>query len=105
MRIGRRVAKVVFWGLVLCLTILGGGLWFAYTYLTDGKTEARLIKHGWSRYLPGSDVEPGRGRIRLAGGELTLSQVNVRQKIDEAPFVTLCVPWLHVGINPRKLAR
>ena len=44
MRIGRRVAKVVFWGLVLCLSILGGGLWFAYTYVTDSANAAPLIR-------------------------------------------------------------
>ena len=54
MRIGRRVAKVMFWGLVLCLSILGGGLWFAYTYVTDSETAARLIRQYAVRYLPSS---------------------------------------------------
>jgi hypothetical protein len=105
MRIRRRVAKVVFWGLVLCLSILAGGLWFAYTYLTDSATAARLIKNYALRYLPGSIVEPGRVRLRLLGGELTLLQLNVYQRIDGAPFVALRIPWLHIGINARKLIR
>jgi hypothetical protein len=105
MRIGRRVGKVVFWGLVLCLSILAGGLWFAYTYVTDSETAARLVKHYALRYLPRADVEPGRVRIGLFRGELTLYQLNVWQKIDAAPFVALRIPWLHIGINPRKLIR
>jgi hypothetical protein len=105
MRIGRLVVKVVFSGLLLCLLILGGGLWYAYTYVTDSATAARLIKHYAVRYLPWSDVDPGRVRIRPFGGELTLNQVNVRQQIDGAPFVALRIPWLHVRINSRKLFR
>ena len=53
MRIGRRVVKALIWGLVLCLSILGGGLWFAYWYMTDGETVAQLIREHAVRYFPG----------------------------------------------------
>ncbi|HZW30645.1 MAG TPA: hypothetical protein VFF52_08070, partial [Isosphaeraceae bacterium] len=105
MRIGWRVAKVVVWMLVLCLSILGGGLWFAYTYVTDSETAARLIRHYAQRYLPGSALDPGRVRMRPFTGEVTLLQGSVRQQIDGAPFVALRFPWLHVNINSRKLIR
>ena len=44
MRIGRRVARVCFWGLVFFLSVLGGGLWFAYSYVTDSANAARSIR-------------------------------------------------------------
>src|SRR5262249_46471999 len=103
MRNARRVVKILFWAGVLCLSILGGGLWFAYTYITDSETAAQLIKHYAIRYLPESIVEPGRVRIRLLAGELTLNQLKVYQKLDGVPLASLRVPWLHVRINPRKL--
>jgi hypothetical protein len=105
MRIGRRVVKVLVWVWVLCLSILGGGLWFAYTYVTDSETAARLIRQYALRYLPGSDLEPGRVRIRPFAGVLTLEKGLVRQRIDGERFVALTLPWLHVQINPRKLIR
>ena len=77
MRIGRRVAKVVFWGLVLCLSILGGGLWFAYTYVTDSANAARWIRQYAVRYLPGSELDPGRVRVRPLIGELTLHDTRI----------------------------
>ena len=64
MRIGRRVMKALFWGLVLCLSILGGGLWFAYWYMTDGETVAQLIREHAVRYFPGSTLDPGRVQIQ-----------------------------------------
>lgn len=59
MCIGRRVARALFWGLVLCFSTLVGGLWFAYWYLTDGDTVAQLIREKAVRYFPGSTLEPG----------------------------------------------
>ena len=35
MRIRSRLRKVIFWGALLVLTVLAGGLWFAYRYATD----------------------------------------------------------------------
>ena len=103
MRIGRRVAKGLLWTLVLCLSILGGGLWFAYTYVTDSETAARLIKNYLSRYLPRSNIDPGRVRLRPFAGELTLNNVQVFQR--DTSFPTVRVPWLKIVINPRKLLR
>ena len=70
MRIGRRVAKILIWGLVLCLSILGGGLWFAYWYMTDSDTAAQLIREHAVRYFPRSistRAECGSAVCRRAG--------------------------------------
>ena len=40
----RRLRKVLAWGTVVLLAILAGGLWFAYVYVTDSETLARLIQ-------------------------------------------------------------
>ncbi|MGP0070234.1 MAG: AsmA-like C-terminal region-containing protein [Isosphaeraceae bacterium] len=101
--IGRRVAKVMAWGLMLCLSILSGGLWFAYTYVTDSETAARLIKNYVARYLPGSNIDPGRVRLRPFAGELTLNNFQVYQR--NTLFPTVRVPWLKIAVNPRKLLR
>ena len=103
MRIGRRVAKVVFWGLVLCLSILGGGLWFAYWYMTDSESAAQLIREHAIRYFPHSILDPGRVRTRLFAGEVVLRQLQLRQQIDGVGFEAVRIPWLHIRINPRKL--
>jgi hypothetical protein len=104
MRIARRLRKVVFWGIMLCLTSLAGGLWFAYLYWTDGKTVARLIKQQSVRFLPGSILEPGQVTIGLSKGSVTLRHVLLRQPIDGEFVPTLRIPWLNVQINSRKLA-
>ena len=104
MPIGRRVRKVVILGIVFCVTTLGGGLWAAYLYLTDGKTAARLIRQHAVRYVPGSILEPGRVKVGLFKGELSLIDAFVRQPIDGALIPTLRIPWLHIQIDPKKLA-
>ncbi len=103
MRTGRRVLKVCVWVLVVKLSILCGGLWFAYTYVTDSANAARWIRQYAVKYLPGSDLDPGRVRIRPLIGELTLNNPRIFQRIDGASFQTLRVPWLHVMVNTRKL--
>ena len=59
MRLGRRVARFLFWGLVLCFSSLAGGLWFAYWYITDSETISRIIREHAVRYSQ-SILDPGR---------------------------------------------
>ena len=82
MRIGRRVAKVLIWGLVLCLSILGGGLWFAYTYVTD--SEKRRGGSGSTPCVTCRARSSIRRRVRVAPliGELTLNDTRINQQID-----------------------
>ena len=61
MRIGRRLVKALTWGLVLCLSILGGGLWFAYWYMTDGETCCATDQGARGPVFPGLDSRPGTG--------------------------------------------
>ncbi len=105
MRVGRRVAKVLFWTIVFCMSVLFGALWFAYTYLTDSETASRLIRQYASKYLPGSGLDPGRVRLSLLRGELTLNNLQILQSIDDRPYPSLHVPWLRIGIDPKKLVK
>lgn len=105
MRIGRRVAKVLFWVLVFCLSVLGGGLWFAYTYVTDSANAARAIKQYAVKYLPTAVVEPARVHVARLFNEVTLHDTRVYQWIRGTRFQTLHIPRLNVQVNTRKLLR
>jgi hypothetical protein len=105
MRIGRRLVKVMILGLVLCFSTLVGGLWFAYWCVTDGDTVAKLIRERAGRYFPGSTLDPGRVRISLYGGDVVFRQLKLIQRVDNAPFEVVRVPWLNIRINTRKLAK
>ena len=103
-RLGRRIARFVFWGLTLCFCSLAGGLWFAYWYITDSETIARVIKEHAVRYLPTAILEPGRIRPSLIKGELAFHELRLRQVIDGSSFETLRIAYLELKVNPRKLA-
>ena len=68
MRLGKRVAKVLAWGLVLILLISAGAAWFAYALVTDSDTAARLIRAQAARFLPRSTIEMGEGQRRHLEG-------------------------------------
>ena len=103
MRLGRRVAKVMIWGLVLIGLILAAGGWFAYALLTDGDTAARLIKAQAARFLPRSIVDMGRVNVGLFRGDVTVTHVLVRQMIDGQPFPAASIPWMSVKLDARQL--
>ena len=103
-RLGRRIARFVFWGLTLCFCSLAGGLWFAYWYITDSETIARVVKEHAIRYLPKAILEPGRIRPSLFKGELVFHDLRLRQVIDGLSFETLRIAYLELKVNPRKLA-
>ena len=104
MRLGRRVARFLFWGLVLCFSSLAGGLWFAYSYLTNSATISRIIREHAVRYLPNTMLDPGRVRPHIFAGELVLNDLKLRQPIDAGMFETLRIAFLSLQVNPRKLA-
>ncbi|MGA8348217.1 MAG: AsmA-like C-terminal region-containing protein [Isosphaeraceae bacterium] len=103
MRLGRRLAKVLFWGLVLIVLITAGAAWFAYALVTDSETAERLIKARAARFLPRSIVEMGRINIGILKGEVTVSHFHVLQRIDGQSFLTARVPWLSVRLDPRQV--
>ena len=41
------------------LSILGGGLWFAYWYITDSDTASKLIREEAIRFFPNAILDPG----------------------------------------------
>ena len=100
MHFRRRLRKVLFWTTVVLLASLSGGIWFAYIYVTDSETIARLVRTEAPRYLPGSRVELSRAKIRLFIGEVNLTQVMLRQVIDGKTFLTGRVPWLNIRHDP-----
>jgi AsmA-like C-terminal region len=105
MRIGRRLVKALKWGLVVSFSIVGGGLVYAYWYMTDGERAAQVIRECAAAYFPGSTLDPGRVRVSLYGGELVFRQLKLIQRIENAPFEVLRIPWLSVRINTKKLAK
>ena len=103
MRLGRRVAKFCFLGLVLCLLLVSVGLWSAYVYITDSDTIARIIKEHAVRYLPRAILDPGRVPPNILAGELVLHDLKLRQAVDGGMFETLGIAFLHLQVSPRKL--
>jgi hypothetical protein len=71
--------------------------------LTDGEAANRLIRQQAVRFLPGSSLEPGRVKIGLLKGQVTLSGVLLRQPIDGAIVPSVRIPYLNIQINSRKL--
>ena len=104
MRIGKRLAKFLFWLMILVLSTLGGGLWFTYTYLTNSETAGRLIRQYAVRYLPRSALDT-RVEISPLHGDLTLTKLEIRQRVDDTVFNTLSIPWMQIRVDPRKLFR
>ena len=97
--------KAVIWGLVLCLSILGGALWCAYRYATDGDTLAQLIREHAVRFFPHSVLEPGRVHLSLFGGKVSFRELKMIQRIDGAPFELLRIPSLSIRIDAKQLAK
>ena len=104
MRIGRRIARVLFWGVVLCLSSLAGGIWFLYWHLTDSDTISKVVREHGVRYFPTAVLDPGRIRPSILKGELVFHDFRLRQPIDGTLFETLRMPFLQLRVNARKLA-
>ena len=104
MRIGRRIARVLFWGVVLCLSSLVGGIWFLYWHITDSDTISKVIREYGVRYFPTAILDPGRIRPSILKGELVFHDFRLRQPIDGTLFETLRMPFLQLRVNARKLA-
>ncbi len=103
MPIGRRLVKVMLLGMVLCLSTSAVGLWYAYWYVTDSETAARVIREHAVRYFQHAILKPGRVRVRPLVGQMVLHQIQLMQRIDGVVHETLQIPWLNVRLNPRKL--
>ena len=91
-RLRSRVRKILFWGTLLFLTVLAGGLCLAYVYVTDGTNLAALIESEIPRYLPGSRLILGKVKVRPFMGELDLPHISLQQVIDGVPFQAARIP-------------
>jgi len=103
MRLWRRLAKILFWGLALIVLIMAGAAWFAYSLVTDSEAAVRMIKAKAARFLPRSIVEMTRVNIGILKGEVTVSHFHVLQRIDGQSFLTARIPWLSVKLDPRQV--
>jgi hypothetical protein len=103
MRRRRRVARFLIWSLVVIVLISAGLAWFAYALVTDSEMAAGLIKAQAARFLPRSIVETGKVNVGLLRGEVTISQIFVRQRIDGLPFLAARVPWMSVRLDARQV--
>ena len=101
----RKLRKFLAWGTLVVLASLGGGLGFAYWYVTDSETLARAIRAEAPRYLPGSRVDLTRVGVRLLTGDVQISHLTVNQTIDGRLFQTLRVPWLKVRHDVRAMLK
>src|SRR4051794_17473294 len=97
----RKLRKFLAWGTLVLMASLGGGLGFAYWYVTDSETLARAIRAEAPRYLPGSRVDLTRVGVRLLTGEAQLMHLTVNQVIDGRSFQTVRVPWMKVRHDTR----
>lgn len=100
-----RVWKAFFWTIFLLMTCLGGVVGFAFWYVTDSETVAALIHSQGKRFLPGSDVNVGRVRIRPLLGEINFQHLQINQPLDRTPFQTLRLPWAKIEYNARAMLK
>src|SRR5271166_2697378 len=103
MRLARRLGKIMAWGLLLLLLLSAAAAWFGYALLTNGETAARVIRGEALRFLPRAVVETGKVNIGLWRGQITVTQVQLRQWIDGQPFLTGKIPWISMRLDARQL--
>jgi hypothetical protein len=104
-RFGRDTKKMVAWAVVLPVSVLVGGGWYAVGHATDGSELARLIERESIRLLPGSVVQVGRVKLRPIAGSATLEQVRVHQGIDSVPGPTVEVGYLRLQFDVASLLK
>jgi hypothetical protein len=102
MRLAKRLAKLLAWGLVLIVFLSAGVVWLAFALVTDGETAARLIRAQAARFLPRSTIDMGKVNVGILKGEVTVNQVYVQQRIDGQSFLAARIPWLSVKLDPRQ---
>ena len=105
MRLGRRVARFLFWGLVLCFSLPGRAVSGSRTGISRTAKRSRESSASTpSAIFRRAILDPGRVRPSLRAGELAFHDLKLRQAIDGDVFETLRIPFLQLQVNPRKLA-
>ena len=105
MRLSRTIRNAIAWTCFVVVASVSGGLFFAYTYVTDSVTIDKMIKAFSPKYLPNSYVSLTKARIRPMSGELKLEHITVNQIVDGKSFRTLRIPWLQIGSDFRAMMR
>ncbi len=79
MSIRRRLRKAVAWAVLVTMAVAVGGSIAAYYYVTDSDTLSDLIRRKAPEFLPGCRVDVGKVRVRPFAGEITATQLLVRE--------------------------
>ncbi|WP_165066323.1 AsmA family protein [Paludisphaera rhizosphaerae] len=99
----RRLVKFMLWSAIVGLTLTTAAVWFAYAFVTDGDTVARLIRAELRLFFPRAQLEFGRIDFRPLRGKATLKQVSTLQHVDGQPFETASISWMEVRFDPWRL--
>ncbi len=99
----RRAAKFLFWIATLGLVLSVAAVWFAYAFVTDGGTVARMLQAELRRFFPHAEFEFGRAEFRPLRGRVTLKNVTAVQTVEGAPFPSVSILWLELHFDPWKL--
>jgi hypothetical protein len=96
----RRIRKILAWGTTLCFCIVVGGGIFAYTYVTDNENLRTIIRDGAPKFLPTSQLEVSRVRVRPVAGEIILHNLAIRQSEGGIPKFVGMSPYVRVSYDP-----
>lgn len=95
-RLRTKARRALAWATLLVLSTLVGAVGFAYFYVTDSDTLAALLAREVPKYLPTASLRVDRVRLRPLMGEVTVTGVQLAQRLDGRPTPLLRVPWVRV---------
>lgn len=99
----RRLAKFLLWSATFGLILSAAAIWFAYAFVTDGDTVARMLQASLRTFFPRAEFEFGRVDFRPLRGKATLRNVTATQAVDGRPFRSASILWLELHFDPWKL--
>lgn len=103
MGIWRRLAKFVVWSTIVGLTLSAAAVWFAYAFVTDSDTVARLIQAQLKLFFPRAQLGFNKIEFRPLRGKATFKQVSATQNVDGQLFETASISWMEVRFDPWRL--
>lgn len=96
---GRRLVKLLAWGVVLCLAVGACAVWFAYAIATDSDTAKKWIKTEFAKILPDCRIDIDKIDVRPLQGKLTISNLRIQQRVDGEPFTSLQIPRVFIRLD------
>lgn len=100
----RKVGRWIAWGLLLVVAFLGGAGWYLYSYATDSDTIIELVHEHSPKFFPGSRIDMTRARVRPFAGEVTLTQLTMRQVNEGTPKLLARCAWASIKFDPWEFA-